>query len=308
MPNLVVVMIICTFTPQEQGQRIPAREFLRDYAKACPQLQNSYSQIRGSGTRIENSGHKLSSFQFRFDGHSQKVEFSLAGPESPQKNPIRLVTCFSDENRGFGLLRRADGPRYEISWVEVDERKKRLFMQSTRKFVWAPFAIFGTPIIDFLTDASVRDLTATLMVDDHGERVVKVEYENGLLSRPEANTLKFFPDAGYALQSYQSVGKGEPPQVPLTIDVEYARPLTTTPTPILVRYTDNRKPVTLKFEEFMFGPTSAAEFDMNYYQLPDLTRSAQPRSHDLMWWLAAVAVVLMALAFVLRYWRHTRLA
>lgn len=278
--------------------------FVKEYPGAAARLEDRLLPARGNAFLFKSAGRTQKTsgtfVKFAITRSLRKFEVSIEPGAKAGTQNYTAVYCMAGL-RSFRLNAFAGSP-YQVRGVGSDPAQMAEFRTVFGKFLEAPWAILGAPLVDFIRNKEFQ-LDAAKEVDTNRGRLVEINFRFGTFNeKPNSYRVRLDPALNWAIvESEFRLGSTVAPE---SLEIEYS-PASSDgrffPKRIAALGIDGKRQI-CEFEQVAFIEALASEFTMEHCNLKDVTQFARKPPSPLFGWFVGTVIVvaLLALAILLK--------
>ena len=276
--------------------------FMETYPEAFRVLEARFANVEGSCRIVleaDKRPRRHLKAEFAANGPSEKVVLhETRGPDGASL----LDRVFAVDGGSFYSLTRKPGdPTYTIAGIGADDHDRVAYSNHFRKFLKAPFGIFGSRLIDALRSPHFRLLDAEWAGGKPGEGLFKVRYRTGQSPAINDVELTFDPRLSWVIRSGR-IATSDMPGAAMTFAAEYDAASSRPYFPTSVRFKNvDAKVETCTFDRFEEEQVPAGEFGPRFFGMPNLSpRPSGGRAASYSPWFLGLGLMVLGVKCVAR--------
>lgn len=299
--NAIVLMFVLNLS--SMGDEVLKARFLEEYPRESKMLATRLARVKGKILVETNDKKKRIEYEFQADHGKEKVHSVKTGVSRGVSIRLESVESY-DNGKFFNLERHESTEPFSLKGIGTSEREVLYYENYSGRYLTVPlgarplllYKLMETKTFELLdvspADASSGQIWVTFLFGSVPKKKCRVGLD---------------PANHWSLLRQETFDK-ESGKIDASMTVEYGEPLEGYRLPKVVHMErSSRKDYPAYYSDWKFAGTPEAEFNLKYYELPDVIamRESQKRS-PFYWLLGLVSCSVIGLFFYVSHKRSQK--
>lgn len=304
IPVLVCISVSILSVTLYAYDEAAKQRFLKEYPVASKAFSDRLSVSSGKGTikTSTKSMKKSETLVFNRDHGYEKVEAIVEGEVGKAHVKSQVVYCLGPETF-FQIIKSNENNDFALRSIGSSENDRQKYIQKYGRYLWVPLGSHLGLLPDLMKDPSFE--LVDVSPPDAKTGYVTIQFRFSEAEPKDTGQTVLDPANHWAVISDErEVGINR--RMKIRMDVAYGPKTGEFAMPKEADFTGPGMPSEpFEFEEWKFEPTPLAEFQLPYYQMPDVPLT---NAHDNRFKYIMGVIAILILLLVLAGWYFNRLA
>lgn len=290
--NAIVLIFVLNLS--SMGDEVLKDRFLLDYPRESKMVATRLARVKGKIFAETSDKKQKIVYEFQADHGKEKVHFVKTGVSRGVSIRLESVENY-DNGKFFSLERHQSTEPFSLKGIGTSEREVLYYENYSGRFLTVPLGARPMLLYKIMETKTFELLDVSWADASSGQIWVTFLYGSGL---PKRKCRALLDTANHWAVLRQEFYHEESGKVESSMTVEYGELLEGVRLPRVVHMErSGRKDNPAFYSDWKFAGTPEAEFNLKYYELPDVLAMRDHKRGARWYWLVFVVVCIGSIRF-----------